>query len=226
MGTMPQDAKGCAGYVAKCRNTSGVRDLLFARLVSFGDQDRLQDDDALADGFVPRFGTVTPSKQAPQAHSSYPHQEAAWKELDGHLRDAQTSGIFKGVLVMPTGSGKTETAVSWLLRQWVAGDKRVLWLAHREELLRQAARAFYQLSGLLARTAHKPLRIRIVSTRHCRFHQIDSADDIVCCSVNSLARAGDEAKRLLGDKNLFVVIDEALLWRRAFGSWRDALAHR
>ncbi len=219
MGPMPTDPKGFAKYVTECRNSSGLRDLLFQRLVSFGDQDRMEEGDTLDENFVPRFGSVTPSKQTILARSPYPHQEAAWRELDGHLAEAKGSGVFKGVLVMPTGSGKTETAVNWLLRNWVNDGGRVLWLAHREELLRQAARTFYRQSGLAAKRAS--LRVRLVSTRHCRFHQIDPADDIVCCSVHSLARAGAEAKRLLEDKRLFVVIDEA--HHAPAKSYRDAI---
>lgn len=219
MGPMPTDAKGFAKYVAECRNSSGLRDLLFQRLVSFGDQDRMEEGDTVDDNFVPRFGSVTPSKQSIPARSPYPHQEAAWRALDGHLAEAKGTGVFKGVLVMPTGSGKTETAVNWLLQNWVSDGGRVLWLAHREELLRQAARTFYRQSGLASK--RDSLRVRLVSTRHCRFHQIDPADDIVCCSVHSLARAGEEAKRLLEDTRLFVVIDEA--HHAPAKSYRDAI---
>lgn len=218
-GPMPTDAKGFAEYIDNCRNSSGVRDLLFQRLVGFGDQDRIEEGESLSDDFVPRFGSVKPSKQGIQARSPYPHQVAAWKELDAHSAEAKASGVFKGVLVMPTGSGKTETAVNWLLRNWVNDGRRVLWLAHREELLRQAARTFYRQSGLASK--RDSLRVRLVSSRHCRFHQIDPADDVICCSVHSLARAGREAKGLLEDENLFVVIDEA--HHAPAKSYRDAI---
>ena len=57
----------------------------------------------------------------------------------------------------------------WLLRQWVNGGDRVLWLAHRDELLRQAALAFYELAGLAA--SRDRLRIRLVSGQLSGFHQ-------------------------------------------------------
>lgn len=203
-GEMPSDAAGCAAYVLRCRNTSGLRKLLFHRLVSFGDVDRGNEE--VDDDFIPRFATIDPAKQTVVQPPPYPHQLEAWRALDKHLRNPQEAGIFKGILVMPTGSGKTHTAVHWLMQRHIESGGRVLWLAHREELLRQAARAFSGLAGL----AQRPLRMRIVSSRHCRFHQIDPADDIVCCSVHSLARADDkERARLLKDPRLFVVIDEA-----------------
>lgn len=219
MGAMPSDAEGCANYVARCRNSSSLRDLLFGRLVSFGDQDRMEEGDVVDENFVPRFGSAVPSKQTIQPRPPYPHQQSAWKSLDSHLAESKAGGVFKGVLVMPTGSGKTETGVNWLLRNWVNDGGRVLWLAHREELLRQAARTFYRQSGLASK--REALRVRLVSTRHCRFHQIDPADDIICCSVYSLARGGEVAKGLLADKRLFVVIDEA--HHAPAKSYRDAI---
>jgi superfamily II DNA or RNA helicase len=110
-------------------------------------------------------------------------------------------------MVMPTGAGKTFTAVHWLLQHIVAGGGRVLWLAHRHELLAQAGAEFQRLAAL----AHpcERLRIRIVSGAHCAMTQVDPADDIVIASVASLARRRDIARMLLHDEQRLVVIDEA-----------------
>jgi superfamily II DNA or RNA helicase len=219
MGVMPMDAEGCARYISRCRNSSGLRGLLADRLISFGDSGR--EEEWREDGdFVPRFGTVAPFEQTISQQRPYIHQTDAWAELDRHLSDSTTSGVFKGVLVMPTGSGKTQTAVHWLLRQWINDGNRVLWVAHRDELLRQAARTFYRLAGLAFR--RNRLRVRLVSGRHCRFHQIDPADDVVLCSVQSLARAGQMAADLLHDPRLFVVVDEA--HHAPAKSYREAIA--
>ena len=218
MGAMPTDAEGCARYVGRCKNTSRLRDLLLWRLESFGDMDS-ETADNVDDDFVPRFGIVHPSKQSTRAPTPFPHQREAWTALDGHLSEAKTTGVFKGMLVMPTGAGKTHTAADWLLRNWINGGRRVLWIAHRDELLRQAAHSFYRLAGLATRRDR--LRIRIVSGRHCAFHQIDPADDVVLCSVHSLARAVEGAEELLQDPRLFVVIDEA--HHAPAKSYRDAI---
>jgi len=207
LGAMPQDAEGCAQYVARCRNTSGLRDLLFSRLVSYGDQDR-EGEVGTDEDFVPRFGVLLPKQGSPDGRRPFPHQEEAWSKLSAHLDDPGAAGVFKGVLVMPTGSGKTFTAARWLTQRWLDAGNRVLWLAHREELLAQAAQAFAQCASVAS--SRERLRMRQVSGRNCRFHQIDPEDHIVLCSVQSLARADDkEVARLLHDPRLFVVIDEA-----------------
>jgi ATP-dependent helicase IRC3 len=218
MGAMPTDAEGCARYVSRCKNTSRLREILLWRLESFGDMDSAAADTG-EDEFVPRFGIIHPSKQSTRGLTPFPHQTEAWNALDRHFGDAKTRGVFKGMLVMPTGAGKTHTAADWLLRNWINEGCRVLWIAHRDELLRQAAHSFYRLGGLATRRDR--LRIRIVSGRHCRFHQIDPADDIVLCSVHSLARALDDAEELLKDARIFVVIDEA--HHAPAKSYRDAI---
>lgn len=218
MGKMPEDANGCARYLERCRHTSGLRGRVLDRLISFGDRDR-RDDYSPEGGFVPRFGAIVPARQPVDERRPYSHQADAWTAMDRTLAGAKTSGVLKGVVVMPTGAGKTNTAVHWLLRQWVNHGGHVLWLAHRDELLRQAARAFYDLAGLAA--SRDRLRIRLVSGQFCGFHQIDPADDIILCSVVSLARSLASAETMLQDPRLFVVIDEA--HHAPARSYRDAI---
>lgn len=217
MGVLPEDVTGAVEYVMRCRNTSRLRAALLSRIISFGDRGG-EDIDADAD-FLPSFGVLRPAGQRFVAHPPRAYQTEAWAALDAHLREADTNGIFKGVLVMPTGAGKTYTAVHWLMRRWLDAGKRVLWLAHREELLAQAASAFARCAGLAS--TRESLRLRQVSGRNCRFHQIDPADHIVCCSVQSLARAGDSARELLRSPDVFVVIDEA--HHAPAKSYRDAI---
>ena len=63
----------------------------------------------------------------------YAHQNEAIKALNHKNESA-----FEGLLVLPTGGGKTLTAVHWLLRNFIDKRKKVLWIAHRHELLNQA----------------------------------------------------------------------------------------
>ena len=44
----------------------------------------------------------------------------------------------RGLLVLPTGAGKTYTAVYWLLKNIISKKKKVLWFADQGFLLEQA----------------------------------------------------------------------------------------
>lgn len=206
LGRPPSTLAEGAAYVDRCRNTRGVRRLLVDAMVRFGDRDR-NDEGELGPDFVPRFASIRPAQQPDNSRSAYPYQREAWTRLSGALALAEASGTFRGLLVMPTGSGKTFTAVSWLLENVVNQRRRILWLAHRHELLNQAAREFHAQARLAA--PRELLRIRLVSQAHCRAHQIDPADDIILASMDLLARNTDLAERLLRDERLFLVIDEA-----------------
>lgn len=199
--------EACARYVDECRNSRTVQVLLSNALIHFGDADRDADQDDLDLTGVRRFSSVIPRKQPEDRRVPHPHQRQAWDRLDAHLAESSATGRFQGVLVMPTGSGKTYTAAHWVMRNVVNRGGRLLWLAHRQELLNQAAQDLVALSGLA--TARDVLRIRVVSNMHCRTHQIGPSDDIVVCTVGSLARARVLAEELAADPNLFVVVDEA-----------------
>ena len=69
----------------------------------------------------------------------YPHQVEAHAALDAWVAQKPKAGL----IVLPTGAGKTATAVTWLL-DWLAAspDRRVLWVAHQRELVDQAALSF------------------------------------------------------------------------------------
>ena len=60
------------------------------------------------------------------------------KEAVNALADWWHGDNRNGVLCLPTGAGKTRTAVDFLLAHVVARKVRVLWLAHRKELVDQA----------------------------------------------------------------------------------------
>ncbi|MCW5312986.1 DEAD/DEAH box helicase family protein [Nostoc sp. KVJ3] len=87
------------------------------------------------------------------------------KELYSHQNEAiialneTNKNAFEGLLVLPTGGGKTLTAVHWLLRNFINKNKKVLWIAHRHELLDQALETL-QLSAysVLSRDTCKNLQ--------------------------------------------------------------------
>src|SRR5262249_28651247 len=84
---------------------------------------------------------------APDHFRPYEHQQAAWDALDRHYGD---KGKHAGILVVPTGGGKTAIASRWLLQHKVQKGTRVLWLTHRRGLIRQAFHAFYDNVSLAA----------------------------------------------------------------------------
>ena len=59
------------------------------------------------------------------------------------VRDAMRTGGRRVVLVLPTGAGKTRTG-SAIVERSVARGKRVVWLAHRTELVEQTAKALHE----------------------------------------------------------------------------------
>lgn len=113
----------------------------------------------------------------------YAHQNEAIKALN------QTNkSPFEGLLVLPTGGGKTLTAVHWLLRNFIDKRKKVLWIAHRHELLNQAFETvkFSAYPSLLNDV--EKFRYRVISghPKHDRPVNIQPTDDIIIASKDSL----------------------------------------
>ena len=113
----------------------------------------------------------------------YAHQNEAIRALD--LRN---NSPFEGLLVLPTGGGKTLTAVHWLLRNFIDKRKKVLWIAHRHELLDQAFEALkFSAYPSLLNDVEK-FRYRVISghPKHDRPVNIKPTDDIIIASKDSL----------------------------------------
>jgi len=141
----------------------------------------------------------------------FDHQEHAWASLDELVA---AGGRRAGLLVLPTGSGKTFTVVHWLLEQ-MAHDPhlRVLWIADQQELLEQACRAFKRGAAELPRDFHRVLRV-IHSGAGPVTGLADTEVDIACVTRQSIVgRSGSPAmsKRLTAflSRPAVVVVDEA-----------------
>lgn len=76
-----------------------------------------------------------------------PHQQDAVDSLNKHFNINNPEKGQNGLLVMPTGSGKTFTTISWLLNTGVANNYRILWLVHRQELINQTEYEFINQIG-------------------------------------------------------------------------------
>lgn len=205
----PKTQTDCVAYVRKCRNSKTVRLRLLEAMLRYGDQDRQPDDPLLfpTDGSVPRFVILDPAKQPVDSRQPYDYQSEAWDKLSVHFAESEVTQVFQGLLVMPTGSGKTFTSARWLMQNVINRGYRLIWLAHRHELLEQAAREFHNLASFATHLGK--LRVRIISGIHCSTTQIDPADHILIASVSSLARRPDLIDKILADPKSFLVIDEA-----------------
>jgi len=145
-----------------------------------------------------------------------PHQEKAILALDKYFKLKETNeneGEKNGMLVMPTGSGKTFTAVKWLLNEGVGNGYRIVWLVHRQELISQTYRTFLEQAPCLTQYGIKKIRIIPVSGADASIVYARRGD-INVVSINSIANKNGyrHIEGLLGTngkKKLIVVIDEA-----------------
>ncbi|MGC4129021.1 MAG: DEAD/DEAH box helicase family protein [Bergeyella sp.] len=145
------------------------------------------------------------------------HQTKAHKEMNKFfLQDQKNAGI----LVLPTGGGKTYTAVYWLLKNVISKNKKILWLADQGFLLEQARETFKE--NILETDANRrsEINIRVVSgsDKHANPNSIAVSDDILLItSQTAISGWTDENntkfKKFVNenakDGNLFIVYDEA-----------------
>ena len=155
----------------------------------------------------------------------FPHQSEAIEALSKTFtfRDSQGKG---GLLVLPTGAGKTFTAVKWLSEIAIHKGAKILWLAHSFHLLDQACEEFDKNAKWIP-FPKSSLNIRVVSSNpsHSRAADIQATDDVVimttptaigCLFDPSLDKAGrvvdsglTKFLRGIKDQRLVLVLDEA-----------------
>ena len=132
-----------------------------------------------------------------------------------------------GLLVLPTGAGKTFTTVKWLCDNVVPRNIRVLWLANSYYLLDQAFREIHHYARWIPEP-RQTLNIRLVSSNpsHDSPSSILLTDDVVVMTTptaikNLNSTAEDRFGKPVTTKfrkwieegrksGLFVVLDEAL----------------
>lgn len=126
------------------------------------------------------------------------------------LEETRREGYRRGLVVMATGLGKTWLAVFDVTQ---FGARRVLFVAHREEILQQAAETF--------------LRIRPNATVGFYKGSVRDKDvEVLCASVQTLGRAL-HLDRFAADHFDYVVVDEfhhasATTYRRLLQHFRPA----
>ena len=141
-------------------------------------------------------------------NSLYQHQIEAIQELNNKIIKTNKSP-FAGLLVLPTGGGKTTVAVQWLLRNYIDKNKKVLWIAHRHELLEQAKETFRNNAYSNILKNRISFNYRIVSGLHDRPVNIKNNDDIIIASKDSLNSGLGYLLDNWINVELFLVVDEA-----------------
>ena len=135
----------------------------------------------------------------------YEHQISAMQKLD----EINNKSKFNSLLVLPTGGGKTMTAVYWLLKEVVNKNKKIIWVAHRHLLLEQAAQTFKNnaYSDLLYNRSS--FNYRIISGKHDKAIHIKESDDILILSKDSAVRNLDKIGKWIDKDEVYLIIDEA-----------------
>jgi len=109
----------------------------------------------------------------------FEHQKDAFEKLS-ELFTFENNEHKAGILVLPTGAGKTFTSVRWICRNVLSRSVKVLWLAHTAHLLEQAYDTFK--SNLLEISpSRKTINIRVVSSDayHSKASTIETTDDVL-----------------------------------------------
>lgn len=130
-----------------------------------------------------------PSHKVPAAH-----QEDALKSLRRwSSAQRQVSG---GILVLPTGGGKTFTATRFLTEGPLSRGHKVIWLAHTHHLLDQAFGGFgpdaagrYEIGHVGGEQQRLTLRTVSGTLGHGKVAEIKRTDDVLIITLQTLARA-------------------------------------
>ena len=156
---------------------------------------------------VKSFGDILP-KNGTNIRIPYEHQKKAMEALDKINKEESYSTL----VVLPTGGGKTYTASMWLLKNAIDKKKKILWIAHRQMLLDQAAESFQKFAYTEVVPHISSFRFRIVSgaSSHDRTIDIKADDNLLIISKDSIGRNIERLdKWLAGEKELYLVVDEA-----------------
>ena len=135
----------------------------------------------------------------------FPHQAQALRKVEQYLNTEP----HRTLLHMPTGSGKTRTAMNLVCNYLREREKGVVvWLAHSEELCEQAAEEFAKAWAALG-SRSVPL-IRYWGSYDCDLRSVE--DGVVIAGLKKTfarIRTDDHQLRALSTRNPLVVMDEA-----------------
>lgn len=160
----------------------------------------------LSAALVDAYQQAVPVRPAPEPAAERPVPHLVQQEVLRALAQTREHGHVRGLVVMATGLGKTYLAAFDLL---LHGGRRALFVAHREEILQQAAAAW----------------ARVLPDRTIGFLMGDDKRpdaDLLFASVHTLARA-THLRGFAPDHFEYIVVDE--FHHAAAASYRKLLAH-
>ncbi len=166
---------------------------------------------ALTDSWIEAYEQrrLPPSRSvAPGSHEQEvpPEPNAIQQDALRALAETRNNGYRRGLVVLATGLGKTWLAAFDAVRM---GARRILFVAHREEILNQAASTF----------------IRILPGKRVGYFTGRSRDgdvDVLCASVQTLGKAS-HLERFAPQHFDYIVVDE--FHHAAAATYRRLLAH-
>lgn len=166
---------------------------------------------ALSDAWIEAYEQrrLPPSRSiAPSSHEQEapPEPTKIQHEALAALTASREGGYRRGLVVLATGLGKTWLAAFDAVRM---GARRILFVAHREEILGQAAATF----------------VRTLPKKRVGYYTGRSRDadvDVLCASVQTLAKS-EHLERFAPQHFDYVVIDE--FHHAAAGTYRRLLTH-
>lgn len=165
-----------------------------------------------AGGSRARGKVALTGENAQPAYEPYDHQKRAWEALD-KLRAA--GGRRSGLMVIPTGGGKTATMVTWLVKEMKRRPElRVLWIADQQELVDQAVREFERQAKTASSGFRRSLRAVHSSAGSLAAALGDPGINVVCTTRQSLVGRQLDRKqkatiRAFLSGPTVVVVDEA-----------------
>jgi len=140
--------------------------------------------------------------QIESKHGLFPHQRKALVNIERVL-DEEGGRV---ILHMPTGSGKTRTAMNLVAKQLNKSEGVVLWLAHSEELCEQAAEEFEKAWSYLG---DRTVTLRRFFKNH---DWEDTEDGMVVAGLSKLwahLRKNQTSMHWMAPKISLIIFDEA-----------------
>ncbi len=174
----------------------------------------IHDENSTTIGYVdnPNSGIINVALTGSSPYPAHPYQKDAQSKLSKSFLKKESERV-SGILMIPTGGGKTFTATEWILKHWISAGKRVVWIAHRHELLNQAFKTFTKNAypNLLAKK--ETIKYIIISGKHDSLSNLTKDHELIFASVGSLSNN----PQLLTEKvikpnelqEMLLVIDEA-----------------